>query len=187
MGIEALREERLKQADYLEKQRIDPYPGAIPLRSHANKDVVDKFEQLKGREISVLGRITGIRAHGKRYFFDLEDESGKVQGTITVDSVGEQMFEIFQKGFGIGDFAGITGKVLKTKAGEVTVEASKFSMLAKALLPPPPKWEGLKDVQTRSRQRYLDLMMNKEVRERFKFRSKMVQSMRERFLELECC
>lgn len=186
MGIEALRVERLKQAKYLEDQGIDPYPGAIPPRSHVNKDIADKFEQLKGKEVSVLGRITGIRAHGKRYFFDLEDESGKVQGTITVDGVGSQMFEIFQKGFGVGDFAGITGKVLKTKAGEVTVEASKFSMLAKALLPPPPKWEGLKDVETRSRKRYLDFMMNKEVRERFKFRSNMVQSMRERFLELEC-
>lgn len=185
-GLEQYREERLKQADFLEKQGIDPYPGAIPQRTANNSEVIMRFPELENQQVSVLGRITGIREHGKRTFFDIEDEFGKLQATFTKESLGEKTFDVFRNGFATGDFVGVTGRLFKTRTEETTVDVNQINMLAKALLPPPPKHEGLKDVETRSRQRYLDLMMNKDVMERFKFRSRMVEAMRQKFLSLEC-
>ena len=184
--LNLLREERLKQAQLLENIGIDPYPGEIPTRTHFNAEIVQNYSEHDDRSVSVVGRMTGVRTHGKRVFFDLEDESGKIQATITTNGVGNDMFAVFESGFGVSDFVGVSGRVFKTRMGEVTIDVEEFNMLAKALLPPPAKWGGITDTETRSRQRYLDLMMNKEVRERFKFRSKMVQFMRQRFLDLDC-
>src|SRR3989344_47415 len=184
--LNLLREERLKQAQLLENIGIDPYPGEIPTRTHFNAEIVQNYSEHDDRSVSVVGRMTGVRTHGKRVFFDLEDESGKIQATITTNGVGNDMFAVFESGFGVSDFVGVSGRVFKTRMGEVTIDVEEFNMLAKALLSPPAKWGGITDTETRSRQRYLDLMMNKEVRERFKFRSKMVQFMRQRFLDLDC-
>lgn len=175
--------DRISQIGYLERQGIDPYPPQIPKRTHANALVAENFESLQGTQVSVVGRVRGIREHGKRTFIDVEDESGKVQITLTPDGVGTDQFATFKNGFATGDIVSVSGNVFKTRSGEVTVDASNFSMLAKALLTPPEK---LDDVETRTRQRYLDMIVNPEVRERFKFRSQVVQFMRERFMELGC-
>lgn len=180
---ERFKEDRLKQIENLESQGINPYPAEIPKRTHINALVVHNFDELVGSEVSVVGRIRGIREHGKRTFADIEDESGKLQVTLTPDSVGQDQFVNFGSNYATGDIISVTGSVFKTKSGEVTVSAGYFDMLAKALLPPPNE---LKDVETRTRQRYLDMIVNPEVRERFKFRSQMVQAMRERFMQLGC-
>src|SRR3989344_9498610 len=133
--LNLLREERLKQAQLLENIGIDPYPGEIPTRTHFNAEIVQNYSEHDGRSVSVVGRMTGVRAHGKRVFFDLEDESGKIQATITTNGVGDDMFTVFESGFGVGDFIGVSGGVFKTRMGEVTVDVEKFNMLAKALLP----------------------------------------------------
>lgn len=186
-NIEALREVGLKQVSFLEERGIDPYPGEMPPRTHSNAEVVRDFDSLNEQQIALVGRLVAIRAHGRRFFFDIQDESGRVQGMLTQNpEAQDDRIELFKEGFSIGDFVGVSGKVTKTRTGEVTVDVSDLKMLAKSLLPPPPRWEGLTDTETRFRQRYLDLMMNPEVLERFKFRSKMVEMMRQRFLNLGC-
>lgn len=181
---ETLREAGLRQVSYLEERGIDPYPGEIPPRSHFNAEVVQNYDSLVEQNVDLVGRLVGIRAHGKRFFFDLQDESGRVQGMLTYDpeATGDRI-ELFKEGFSVGDFIGISGRVMKTRTGEVTVDTSDLKMLAKSILPPPEK---LEDTETRYRQRYLDLLTNREVVERFKFRSRMVEKMRQRFIGLGC-
>lgn len=183
MTKELLREDRLKQLKFLEERGIDPYPGAIPARDYTNDQLSNSYESLQGQSLSAVGRITAIREHGGRVFFDLQDGYGKVQATLTKDGIGEEVLEIFKRGYAPGDFVGVRGELFKTRSGEVTLNASQITMLAKTLLPPP---ENLKDIETRSRQRYIDLMTNREVRERFKLRSQMVEFMRQRFVQLGC-
>lgn len=183
MSKELLREDRLKQLKYLEDRGINPYPGAIPDRDYTNDQLSTSYESLKGQSLAVVGRITAIREHGSRVFFDLEDGYGKVQATLTKDGIGEEVLEIFKRGYAPGDFIGVRGELFRTKSGEITLNSSQITMLTKSLLPPPA---NLKDVETRSRQRYIDLMVNREVRERFKLRSQVVEFMRQRFIELGC-
>ncbi len=182
MAREILKADREKQLQYLEKKGIDPYPGVPPERTHTNEGVVNRFGHLKDQEVKVVGRMTAVREHGKLVFFDVEDETGKLQGKITKEGVGEDGFETFKRGFAPGDFVSISGKVTKSKTGEITVEAQTVGMLAKALLPTPVK---LEDPETKSRQRYLDMLVNPEVRERFKLRSNLVEHMRQTFRGFE--
>ena len=179
MSKEQIKDDRLKQIQYLEENGFDPYPGQIVPRTHKNIEVGQQFENLAGKEVSIVGRMMSVRDHKNRYFFDVHDESGKVQVTFDLETLGEEMLLVFKNGYGIGDFIGVTGKVMKTRRGEVTIDANDITMLAKAMIPPPL---GLKDQEILTRQRYLDLMLNKDVVERFKFRSNMVQQMRKDFL-----
>lgn len=181
MTLELTRADREKQLAFLEERGIDPYPGIPPHRDYTNQQLTEGYESLSGLTLAAVGRIKAIREHGGRIFFDIHDEFGKVQATITKDSIGEDSFEIFKRGFAVGDFIGVQGELFKTKSGEVTLGASQVTMLTKALLPPPEK---LTDVETRSRQRYLDLMVNPEVRERVKLRSQLVEFMRQRFFQI---
>ena len=183
MPIEQIREERLKQLKFLEERGINPYPPEIPLRTHHNSEIAPNFEVLKGDEVSIVGRMMAVRDHGNRFFFDLDDESGRVQITFDLEKIGEEMLEVFKEGYGVGDFIGIRGEVIKTKSGQVTIDAKDITMLAKSILPPPFR---LKDREELTRKRYLDMLLNIDVVERFKFRSLMVQEMRNKFLELDC-
>lgn len=180
------RQAGLNKIKFLEERGIDPYPGEMPLITHTAKDILEDFAKLEGSSVAIAGRLMSTREHGKRVFIDVKDETDKLQATFTEDSLGKEGFEIFKGGFSNGDFVQIVGNVIKTKRGEISVDATQLKMLAKSILPPPPKWEGLKNVETRSRQRYLDLMMNSEVKDRFIFRSNMVESMRQTFLGLGC-
>ncbi|MBI2420927.1 MAG: lysine--tRNA ligase [Candidatus Levybacteria bacterium] len=183
-NIEALREGGLKEAAYLEEIGINPYPPEMPERTHMNSEVVADFDSLQDQRVAVVGRITAIRTYGKRIFFDVTDASGKIQAMLIPDESGDDsQLQLFRKGFGVGDFVGVSGNLMKTRTGEVTVDASGLTMLAKSLLPIPEK---LRDIEIRSRKRYLDLLVNPEVLERFKFRSRMVDYMRRRFQDLGC-
>ena len=115
--------------------------------------------------INVAGRITAIRKMGKASFFDIRDGSGKIQLLFhDIDKFGESQLQLF-KDLDIGDFMGVEGSLLRTKTGEPTISVSNFTLLAKSLQPLPEKWHGLSDVDTRFRQRYLDLISNAEVKE----------------------
>ncbi len=184
---ELLKVRREKLSD-LQKRGIPPYGGSYK-RTHLAAVVVNEFERLEGQEVSLAGRLMAKRGHGKATFADLQDSSGKVQLYVQLNQVGQDRYEIF-KLLDIGDIIGVRGTVFRTRMGEVTVSVSDFVLLAKSLRPLPEKWHGLKDVELRYRQRYLDLIVNSESRRVFVTRSRVVAAMRryldERgFLEVE--
>lgn len=183
--VEALRDVGLRQVAFLEDRGIDPYPGGIPPRTHFNADVVRDFDSLADQQVDLVGRLVAVRVHGKRVFFDLQDESGRVQGMLTHDPEikDDSRMELFKGGFSVGDFVGVSGRVMKTRTDEVTVDVRDLKMLAKSVLPPP---ENVIDPEIRFRQRYLDMLANPEVVERFKFRSRMVEKMRQTFIQNGC-
>ena len=129
------------------------------------------------QEACIAGRLTAKRAHGKACFCDLKDQSGKIQLYLKSDIVGQENFLLFQD-LDIGDFVGVKGSTFKTHTGEATLKVDNFTLLSKSLRPLPEKWHGLKDVQIRYRQRYLDLISNEEVKQVFLMRSKIVSYIR---------
>jgi len=184
--MEDLIEIRRQKIQDLRAKNIDPY-GRKFVRTGEIKTYTDNFKE--GEEVSVRGRIMTYRGHGKAIFCDLHDMSGKIQIYVKHDKVGADKFAEF-KCVDIGDIIGVKGGMFKTHTGEFTVFVSEFVILSKALRPLPEKWHGLKDVETRYRQRYLDLIANKEVRDLFIKRTKIIAAMRrflddEGFLEVE--
>jgi len=180
---EEIRKIRLQKIQKLKIQEINPYPS-VAKRTHLILEVLENFEKLKEKEIFLVGRIRALRKHGGLIFGHLQDDSGRIQFLIKKDKVGEKSFEFFSEIFDIGDIAQFSGFLIKTKTGEKTLEVLNFKMLAKALRPLPEKWHGLKDVEERFRKRYLDLIFNEKVKERFKVRSKIISLIRS-FLEKE--
>lgn len=169
----AIRREKL---DKLQSMGVAPFGQAYE-RTHSAKQVVDQFEALEGQTVSLAGRLMAIRSHGKAAFADLQDFSGKVQIYVKKDVVGDAAYDLFQI-LDLGDIIGIQGPVFKTKRGEISVQANNLTMLTKSLRPLPEKWHGLKDVELRYRQRYLDLVANPEVRETFLIRTKVIRAIR---------
>ncbi|PIZ41175.1 lysine--tRNA ligase [candidate division WWE3 bacterium CG10_big_fil_rev_8_21_14_0_10_48_23] len=172
--IEELRKERLKKLEKIRKLGVNPYPSSYN-RGH----LIAKVRKLKlGSKVSVSGRIISLRCHGAITFADLRDETAKIQLLFLGDKLPATNLQLLTL-LDIGDFLGASGKTFKTKAGELTVEVSDFTLLAKSLRPLPSKWHGLKDVEERYRKRYLDLILNPEIRERFNVVFKIVGSMRQ--------
>lgn len=183
-----LIQSRYENLHELCKKGVEPY-GQKFITTHNSREILDQYEELKDMDISLAGRIMSIREHGKACFGNLQDGEGQIQFYLNVDGVGEENIEIF-KLFDLGDFIGIKGAVFVTRRGEITIRVDEFKMLSKALRPLPEKWHGLKDIEIRYRQRYLDLIVNKEVRETFVHRSIIIQTIRELlnergFLEVE--
>jgi lysyl-tRNA synthetase class 2 len=147
-------------------------------------DLLSKFEHFEAHPeevVRVAGRIVAHRGHGKAGFMHVLDETGKIQAYCRQDGLGEAAFALWQD-LDLGDFVGVEGTVFRTRTGEITVKAARLELLAKSLRPMPAKFHGLKDVETRTRQRYADLIANPEVREVFRSRSRIVSAMR-RFLD----
>lgn len=185
-AFDVLREEHLKKLQELRKNSIDPYPSKIELDGKliSTKEASDKLES----EVLVAGRIWSVRGHGAVVFMDLKDASGKIQILFQKKSIGEDFKTL--KLFDMGDFVAVSGKVIKTQAGEVTIDVAKFQLLTKSIRPLPSTWFGLKDEEERYRQRYVDLLLNDDIRDLFKKKSLFWQSMREflidkGFLEVE--
>jgi lysyl-tRNA synthetase class 2 len=178
--IEELRQSRLKKLENIKKHLINPYPLFVK-RTHLISQVISEFTKLarQKKEISLVGRIRSLRIHGKLTFFHIEDGSGKIQIAISQSIVGEKAYQFFLDNLEIGDFVEVRGVLFRTKTGEKTLECDDFKILAKALLPLPEKWHGLKDVEERYRKRYLDLLFNPEVKRKFEIRSKILQAIRE--------
>jgi lysyl-tRNA synthetase class 2 len=171
------RREKLSQLrDEKEKAFAEKYEKT----NHA-AEVEDNFEDLEEKEVKLTGRLMAIRTHGKASFADLMDMSGKVQLYVKQNNIGEDRYEFFQD-LDLGDLVGITGTVFKTNRGQVSVRVSSFELLTKSLRPLPEKFHGLKDKDIRYRQRYLDLIVNPDVKETFVIRSKIIKEMR-RYLE----
>ena len=178
---EAITEQRLIKLSRIRSHNIDPYPPRYH-RTHTAQEAVTFFEEREGSdgentEVAVAGRIVALRSMGKATFLDLRDASGKIQGYLRKDRLGEEQYRGIQD-LDVGDIIGVSGRVFRTKSGEITVEASDFAMLAKSLLPLPEKWHGLADVEKRYRQRYLDLVSNEDVRRIFRLRSRVIASIR---------
>ena len=159
--------------------------------SHHAADISGQFETLSESEtkVQMAGRVMAIRGHGKTCFMDMRDRSGRIQLYVRKDAVGEENYAII-KMMDIGDIVGVEGTVFRTHMGELSVKVESIEVLAKALRPLPEKWHGLKDIELRYRQRYVDLIVNPEVRETFVKRSQVIKSVREvldnrGFLEVE--
>ncbi|MED4069631.1 lysine--tRNA ligase [Priestia endophytica] len=189
-----VRREKMKE---LQEQGIDPF-GKRFERSHSSNELLEAYDQFSKEElaekeeetsISFAGRIMTKRGKGKAGFAHVQDLNGQIQIYVRKDSVGEEQYELF-KNADIGDIVGIEGVMFKTKVGELSIKATSFTLLSKALRPLPDKYHGLKDIEQRYRQRYLDLITNPESRQTFVTRSRIIQSMRryldgQGFLEVE--
>lgn len=168
------RTQRLANLEALKEMGYPPY-GAAFKRTGTLAALRTTFEE--GRAASVAARLTTVRDMGKSIFADLRDGSDRLQIYVQKKTVGEEAFQAF-KLLDLGDQVGIEGELFTTRTGEPTIKVAHWTLLAKALRPPPEKWHGLKDVEMRYRRRYLDLMGNPEVRERFNRRSAMIREIR---------
>lgn len=181
-----IRREKLKE---LQENGDDPFQKTnYSVTAHA-LDVVEQFDSLEGKEVSLAGRLMSKRGMGKASFCDLQDQTGRVQCYVKLDEVGEESYAGFKK-WDIGDLFGVTGEVFKTHRGEISIKAKSLTLLSKSLRPLPEKWHGLKDTDMRYRQRYLDLIVNPEVRDTFVKRSRILTEIRHfldgrDFLEVE--
>jgi len=179
---------RINKMKELEQRGIDPF-GHRFRPTHSSAQVLADFEALEGKKVTVAGRVMAIRGHGKASFVVLADKEGQIQLYIKLDEVGEEAYAMF-KLWDIGDIVGVTGEVFRTHRGEISVKAEELTFLTKGLRPLPEKFHGLKDVELRYRQRYVDLIVNPEVRNTFIARSHIIRAIRNYldglgFLEVE--
>ncbi len=189
--VEEIRKTRLKKLKAIQKAGLLAYPLETK-RTHTCLASIKDFAKLSPsqKEIIVVGRIRSIREHGGSTFLHIEDGLAKIQAYFKKDRLGEKSYKFFLDNFDIGDFIEIRGILFKTKRGEKTLEVADYKILAKALLPLPEKWHGLKDIEERYRKRYLDLIFNPEVKEKFILRTKIIKEIRDfldkkGFLEVE--
>jgi len=185
MPLEDIRNERIKKLEKLKEKGIDPYPAKTE-RTHSIAEVLNKFAVLEksGKAVVLAGRVIAKREHGGSMFLDLRDAVSKIQIYFKKD-VLDVDYDLALETIDIGDFLEIEGLLFKTKKEEETIEVKRWAMLAKSLRPLPEKWHGLQDVEERFRRRYLDLLMNEEVRSRFEIRSRIIRAIREFFVKEE--
>ncbi|HPE39150.1 MAG TPA: lysine--tRNA ligase [Bacillota bacterium] len=155
----------------------DPFEEITFDVTHHSTDITEHFEELENATVSVAGRLLSRRGMGKVSFCDLHDRLGRIQIFTKIDAIGEEAYADWQK-LDIGDIVGVTGEVFRTRTGEISIRTSSYTLLAKALRPLPNKFHGLKDTELRYRQRYVDLIINPEVRSTFEKRSKVISEIR---------
>ena len=177
MPLESLQKERLKKLKNIKSLGINPYPS-LSNRKHT----ISIARKMMGKKVSIAGRIKSIRPHGKITFADLEDASSKIQLLFRQDSLKGEKYD-FLSNLDLGDFIEANGEIIKTQAGEITVDILDFNILAKSLRPLPSSWYGLKDIEERYRKRYLDLLMNPKIKEIVKTRSKIIYAIRKFLVE----
>ena len=169
---------RLEKLRALQAEGRDPYRLTRYDQTHRSKEILDNFEALDGQTVSIAGRMMSRRVMGKASFAHVLDRDGQIQIYVRRDDVGEEAYKQF-KDFDLGDVIGVKGVVFRTKTGEVSVHAQEVTLLTKCLHPLPEKFHGLKDMDTRYRQRYLDMIVNPEVRDTFVKRSQIIKAIRE--------
>ncbi len=174
------RQVRLDKLARLREQGMDPYQATKFPVDHRSQEISSDYATLEGQEVSVAGRIMAMRGHGRAWFIDVYDTEGRIQCHFTEDGLGPEVFHLLTE-LDLGDIVGVRGVVFKTRRGEVTIQVQSFQVLAKSLKDLPDKRHGLKDVDLRYRQRYLDLLTNPEVRETFRIRSQTVSFLRHFF------
>ncbi|MBI2667042.1 lysine--tRNA ligase [Candidatus Woesearchaeota archaeon] len=179
--------DKLRKLQELEKEGVNVFPYTFPQTHHAT-EVNEKYASLNSGDhlketVAVAGRIMLRRVMGKASFFHIQDQSGKVQLYLQVDALGQETYDLLTKKTDTGDLIGAQGTIFKTKMGEVTVAVEKAEILGKSLIVLPEKYHGLKDIELKYRQRYVDLFVNPEVREVFLKREKIIRVVRDYFYE----
>ena len=181
--IHQLLKVRREKLAALQEAGKDPFRITKYEATHHSKDIKEQFDSLEGIAVSIAGRIMQKRVMGKASFCDIQDQSGNIQVYVARDSIGEEPYADFKK-YDVGDIIGVKGEVFKTKTGEISVHASEVLLLTKSLQILPEKFHGLTNTDLRYRQRYTDLIMNRDVKETFVKRSRIISSIR-RFLDAQ--
>lgn len=176
VGEIQIRKNKLKK---LQETGKNPFVITTCDRDATAQEIRDRFEELENKDVRIAGRIMSRRDMGKASFLDLYDRSGKIQVYLKIDQVGEETYGDLKNYWDVGDIISVCGYVFKTRRGEISVHAKSARLLSKSLRPLPEKFHGLKDTDLRYRQRYLDLIMNPEVKETFVRRSKIIQTLRD--------
>lgn len=176
-NLSKLLQIRRDKLNYLKENGKDPFSITTCDRNITSGKIRDKFEELEGKDVKIAGRIMSWRDMGKAAFLDIHDRSGRMQVYLKIDDIGEENFNELSK-WDIGDIISVEGFVFKTRRGEISVHAKKLELLAKSLLPLPDKFHGLRDTDLRYRQRYVDLIVNPEVKNTFINRSKIIKTIR---------
>ncbi|MFH1995548.1 MAG: lysine--tRNA ligase [Candidatus Omnitrophota bacterium] len=179
LNVSDLMRQRLLKLESMRSDGIVPYKDKYETSSGIEA-LRNDFPE--GKSVRIAGRIMAAREHGKSSFVDVKDVSAKIQVYLKSDIIGEDAYEFFKRSLDIGDIVGISGECFKTRTGEPTIKALEIEILAKSLRPLPEKWHGLKDIETRYRQRYVDLIVNDDVRKTFVSRSRVVSEIR-KFLD----
>lgn len=185
-SLDSIKQARIGKLEDIKKKGINPYPARVA-RTHFCQEILANFDELvrAGKNVTLSGRLMAIRRHGGSTFANIEDISGNLQIYFKRDEVGKKEYDCFQENFDVGDFAEVTGSLFLTSKKEKTLLVKKYKILCKSLLPLPEKWHGLKDVEERFRKRYMDLIMNREIRHKFLVRSQLIKIIRD-FLDAKC-
>ena len=168
---------RVDKLKMLQQQGKDPFEITLATQTHHSNEIKDNFDELEEKDVTVCGRIMTWRDMGKANFIDIQDRNGRIQCYVRMNDIGEDEFKEF-KTWDLGDIIELSGFVFKTRTGEVSVHAKKIRLISKSLLPLPEKFHGLTDTDTRYRKRYLDMIMNPNVKDTFIKRSKIISSIR---------
>ena len=187
--LNQLRKVRREKLADLQQSGKDPFVITKYDRTHHSREIRDRYEDLEGKQVSVAGRMMSKRVMGKASFCNIQDLKGNIQSYVARDSVGEENYKEFKK-LDVGDVIGVEGEVFRTKTGEISIHASHVTLLSKSLQILPEKFHGLTNTDTRYRQRYVDLIMNPEVKDTFIKRSRILSAVRryldgEGFMEVE--
>src|SRR5699024_7184422 len=175
--INQLLKVRREKLQTLEEERKDPVGITKDDVKKHRMEIKEHFEELEGKEVTVAGRVMQKRVMGKASFCNVQDLQGSIQSYVARDSIGEESYKDFKK-MDIGDIVGIRGEVFKTKTGEISIHAAEVTLLSKSLQILPEKYHGLTNTDLRYRQRYVDLIMNPEVKDTFIKRSRILSSIR---------
>ena len=170
-----IRRQKLKELQDLGK---NPFLIEKFNPDHHTTDITDNYDEFEGKEVTVAGRVMSKRGHGKISFMDIQDMKGRIQILSKIDELGEEAYKIISY-LDMGDIIGVEGEAFKTQSGEISIKAKKLTLLSKSLQILPEKWHGLKDPDLRYRQRYVDLIVNPEVKETFLLRNKIIRKIRE--------
>ena len=177
LDMNQLMKVRREKLDKLKEEGKDPYRITKFNRTHLSQEIKDNYDELEGKDVTIAGRLMAKRIMGKASFCHIQDSTGKIQSYVSINDLGEESYKAFKED-DIGDIVGITGFVFKTRTGEISIHAKEFTLLSKSLRPLPEKFHGLKDTDLRYRQRYVDLIVNPEVKDTFIKRTEIIKEMR---------
>ena len=177
VDVNQLMQIRRDKLAKLKEEGNDPFEITKFNRTHTSKQIVENYDELEGKDVTIAGRLMAKRIMGKASFCHIQDGDGKIQSYVSINELGEESYKHFKED-DIGDIIGITGFVFKTKTGEISIHAKEVTLLSKSLRPLPEKFHGLKDTDLRYRQRYVDLIMNPEVKDTFLKRIQILQEVK---------
>lgn len=182
IDVNEYRQIRVEKLKAMQEAGNDPFVITTANQTHESTEIKANYDELEGKTVSVCGRMIARRIMGKASFATIQDKLGRIQSYVSINDVGEESYTAFKKAWDIGDIIEIKGFVFKTRTEEISIHAQEIRLLSKSLLPLPEKFHGLTNTDTRYRQRYLDLIVNPEVKDTFIKRSKVISSIR-RYLD----